>query len=523
MLRQQISYVPDLPIVKDFKNTNLTDVVTPIKVKNFEQMLRHYGYDRGKTEYLIDGFTNGFDMGYRGPTIRQDYSRNIPFSVGDSFELWDKIMKEVQLGRYAGPFESPPYTNFMQSPVGLVPKAGNKTRLIFHLSYNFSEENKSFNHFTEEKFCTVKYRDLDYAIKTCLELINNSDNCFQGLFLAKSDLTSAFRILPGLKEQWKWLLLKAEHPLTGRTLYFVDKNIPFGASASCFLFTAFSDSLKFLVEAITGKHYQVTNYLDDFLFVETSRIECNRLVQSFITLCTDIGCPIAHDKTEWADQIITFLGILIDGKNLVLSIPEEKRNKALAMLRSAVDKSKLIVKDIQKLTGTLNFLNKALIPGRAFSRRMYNKLTGFQTKNDKKLKYFHHVTLDSEFLNDCRMWIYFLSMPNSVSLCRPFLDILGIRTATELDFYTDASASKKKGGFGCFFSGRWNHGMWEPNFVEVHNPSIEYLELYALCVGIFTWSDHFQNQRIIIFCDNMSVVNMVNQTSSKCKNCMVLI
>ena len=50
-------------------------------------------------------------------------------------------MKEVQLKRFAGPYTKPhlPLENVVQSPLGLVPKAGNKTRLIFHLSYNFVE------------------------------------------------------------------------------------------------------------------------------------------------------------------------------------------------------------------------------------------------------------------------------------------------------------------------------------------------------------------------------------------------
>ena len=52
-------------------------------------------------------------------------------------------MKEVSLGRIAGPFEKIPFTNFMQSPIGLVPKTGGKTHLIFHLSFNFKKKAKA--------------------------------------------------------------------------------------------------------------------------------------------------------------------------------------------------------------------------------------------------------------------------------------------------------------------------------------------------------------------------------------------
>ena len=81
-------------------------------------------------------------------------------------------MKEVKLGHYAGPFfGQPPFENFMQSPIGLVPKAGGQTRLIFHLSYNFSESDKSFNFHTPDHLCSVKYNDLDHAVANCLKLL----------------------------------------------------------------------------------------------------------------------------------------------------------------------------------------------------------------------------------------------------------------------------------------------------------------------------------------------------------------
>ena len=77
-------------------------------------------------------------------------------------------MKEVELGRYAGPFNFIPYTEYIQSPIGLVPKAGNKTRLIFHLSYDFGPElhHKIVNFFMPDEFCSVKYKDLDYAVRS---------------------------------------------------------------------------------------------------------------------------------------------------------------------------------------------------------------------------------------------------------------------------------------------------------------------------------------------------------------------
>ena len=115
--------------------------------------------------------------------------------------MWEKLMKEVKNKRTAGPFPEINFKNFIQSPIGLVPKSGNKTRLIFHLSYKFSDEFDSVNHYIPPEMCTVKYNDLDYAVTSSLKLLDKlcldqtNTFSFEGLYYAKSDLVSAFRIL----------------------------------------------------------------------------------------------------------------------------------------------------------------------------------------------------------------------------------------------------------------------------------------------------------------------------------------
>ena len=151
---------------------NIHDIVTPIDVNKYEEYLGISGFSPSASTRLVYGFRNGFDIGYRGSLNRKHLSKNIPIRVGSPAEMWDKLLKEVKLRRYASPFKSIPYQNFVQSPISLVPKAGNKTRLIFHLSYDFGkqEEEKSINYHTPDDLCMVKYRDIDYAIRSCLHI-----------------------------------------------------------------------------------------------------------------------------------------------------------------------------------------------------------------------------------------------------------------------------------------------------------------------------------------------------------------
>ena len=335
---------------------------------------------------------------------------------------------------------------------------------------------------------------------------------------------SAFRILPLKRNCYRLLILKANHPVTGELSYFVEKNLPFGHSISCSHFQHFSNCLKHILEYINGAQGATVNYLDDFLFLHPTAQGCNTLVRLFLNLCEKIGVPVAMEKTVWASNVITFLGMELNRVDMKMTILEEKRRKALNRLLMFEDKKKATVNQLEKLTGLLNFLNKAIVPGRAFTRQMYAKIN--KTIEKRNLRKHHHITIDQEFRQDCTMWRTFLTSPKELllgKLSRPFIDLYEpSKTAEMLFFYSDATANPEL-GFGVIFDSEWLFQQWDKEFILNINPSIEFLELYALCVGIFTWSHKLENRRFTIFCDNTATRDIVNQYSSGCKYSMILI
>ena len=489
-----------------------------------------------ETKFFIDGLKNGFRIGYEGPRNVTRESKNIPFRQGicNKEDLWEKMMKEIKLKRFAGPFHKDelPFENYIQSPLGLVPKGEDQTRLIFHLSYEFGSEGSSINANTPREACSVKYKDLNYAMKVCLKILAEEGE--EVIFwFTKSDLKSAFRLLRICPQDWNLLTMKVEDPLTGETFYFFDKCLPFGVSISCSHFQRFSDGLRHIFEFITDTLGKIPNYLDGFLFIAICRLRCNYLVQHFLKLCEELNIPVSLDKTEWASTLMTFLGILLDGKNRCLNIPEDMRKRALELLQVMKEKKSAKVIQLQQLAGLLNFLNKAIVPGRAFTRHMYAKFSGFVKINSAHnrshqeaqpfLKQHHHIKLNREFKEDCAMWIDFLNQKDTrLAVLRPFADLSDDRNAVSLQFFSDASLSVKK-GFGCYYDKEYTLSVWDPTFIVNMKPSIMYLELYTLCVAVFTWSNKLRNRRVIIACDNTAVVDIVNNLSSSCKNGMFLI
>ena len=111
---------------------------------------------------------------------------------------------------------------------------------------------------------------------------------------------------------------------------------------------------------------------------------------------------------------------------------------------------------------------------------------------------------------------------NLLNICRPFIDFRATEFADTLDFYSDASLVKTL-GYGAVFQHHWLYGVWGEDFIENNSPSIEFLELYTLCAAVLTWGEILTNVRIVIFCDNEAVVNIVNNMTSKCTRCMNLV
>ena len=463
------------------------------------------GYDKHKTNYLIRGFTKGFSLEYKGPVKVKKNSPNLKLTVGSPTDLWNKIMVEVKAKRYAGPFKKVPYKYYIQSPVGLVPKdKGKKTRLIFHLSY--PKTGQSVNSCIPEEKCTVKYPDFMDAVELCMK---EGESCF----CAKSDMSMAFRNVPMNKKSWCYLILKATHPVTGEMFYFVDKCLPFGASISCAIFQAFSESIAYLVTFRT--HRPLVNYLDDFFFAALCKAVCDEQVQVFLEICGKICFPVSLEKTYWGSQLLTFLGLLIDTINQKICIPLDKLSKAFELLEYVLNKrnKKITLHNLQKLTGFLNFLCRCVMPGRTFIRRLYSL-----GANDKLLPH-HHIRITAECRMDMQIWMKFLHDP--MISCRPFINCFQ-QTAEDIDMYSDASGAIDK-GYGAYCAHRWSVKAWDEEWMRVEKPSIEYLELYAVTVAIMLWIKDFKNSTILLHCDNDSVCKMINKSSSSCKNCMVLL
>ena len=176
---------------------------------------------------------------------------------------------------------------------------------------------------------------------------------------------------------------------------------------------------------------------------------------------------------------------------------------------------KTMVKQLQNVCSFLNFIGRCILPGRAFTRRLY-----MQLQNTQHLKQHHHLRITQEMRDDLTMWKEFIDHPSIY--CRGFMDFSKTWEAAEICMYSDASKNPNL-GFSGICGDSWMYKQWDPSFIMRDDPSIEYLELYAVLTTTLNWLHRFKNKRIILFCDNQSVVYMINNMTSSCKNCLCLI
>lgn len=295
----EISQIQEVPIHHTKLNNQQSPqanklVVTPVKVNVLGQFLE--GYDDHLKTFLYEGFKQGFKIQYQGPR-QQRFCKNLLSVQQHENIVAEKLQKEVSLGRIAGPFNFLPFSNLHCSPIGIVPKKEiNEFRLIHHLSY---PDGASINDFIPDELCSVSYTTVDDAITQIKKL---GKSCL----LAKTDIASAFRILPVHPD---------DHELLGiqfNGYFYYDKCLPMGCSISCSIFETFSTALQWIACTKFGVPTML-HILDDFLFLgKPDSSICKLALHQFMSMCDVLGVPIKGEKTEGPSTTLIFLGIELD-------------------------------------------------------------------------------------------------------------------------------------------------------------------------------------------------------------------
>ena len=387
------------------KNTLDGTVITAKKSINTDALKAGLSQhpDKDFVDRVVEYSVKGVPIFYEGPRLRR-ISPNWPSAYKYSDSVVASISKNIAQGRMAGPFPSPPFKNFVGSPMGAFPKKRSdrkKIRVIHDLSW---PPGSSVNDGIQDENCHVQYMTVD-------DVVHQLHSLGRGALVAKLDLKDAFHHICVRPEDWELLGSSFETTdLQGNSTvqYFVSMVLPFGLRSSPKQFSEFAKANK-LIMLYNGASY-VDNYLDDYITAgHPNSDECATNLSIMLETCNDVGFEINPDKIEPPTTMIEFLGIIMDTVKWELRISEQRLTDILMELEQWLGRKKATKRELLSLIGKLSFISRVVRPGRTFIRRIINL--------SKKAKHLHHrLKLTKSCRSDIEWWLDYLPTWNGVGM-----------------------------------------------------------------------------------------------------------
>ena len=204
-----------------------------------------------------------------------------------------------------------------------------------------------------------------------------------------------------------------------------------------------------------------------------------------------LGLPISKSKLFPPAQIVPCLGININLVTGTLEVPQDK----LALVHSKCIKWHTAVKatknQLQSLVGSLIYIHKCVKAARLFVNRILDVLRAAPDRG--------YIMLDDGFRKDVSWFVKFLKRFNgSVYFFKQL--VLPCN-----NLYLDASLT----GIG----GNWGSKVFACKIADLSHIgdhfTIVHFEMLNILVAMRLWKDSLANKSIILYCDNLAVVNVL--------------
>ena len=454
--------------------------------------------NREFADKLIKYIDEGVPLLYEGPLLDQTFP-NWDSCLELKQDVEKSMLFDISKSWKVGPFPTQPFSHFVSSPMGAFAKPSTtaehnkKIRVIHDLSWPLGG---SVNSHIPEQLCSVQY----VTINSAVDIVKKKG---VGCLMAKLDLEHAYKQIGVRPSDWHLLGTTWVND-SGQTDYYFDTVLPFGGRSSASLFNSFADGIEFIMKRNGAS--SVIHYLDDlFTAGEPDTTACQRNMTVMLDTCDALGVAVNPRKIVGPATVLEFLGIIIDSNLMELRISPERLKSIKAELLWWMGRKTGTKRALLSLIGKLVFISRVIQPGRTFLRRLITLSMRIKQLN-------HKVKLNNMARADVQWWLACVDKWNGRSV---FLDDLWT-TSADIGLYTDASGC----GIGGVFRDLWFAQHLTP---AQQQRSIAWKELYAVVVACRRWGAHFKGQRILLHCDNQSVVAIVNSGTSKCELIMTLV
>ena len=370
-----------------------------------------------------------------------------------------------------GPFDSHPFDNIHFSPLLVRPKPNGKHRVIVDMSW---PRGGGVNACVPDDKLDCLHIKLAYP--TIDNLVAQISKIGPHALLYKVDLQRAYRNLRVDPLDYPALGLKWDEKI------YVDVALAFGFKGGASFCQLCTDAVTYLMST---QNYWVMSYLDDIIGVDVP-VKAHKAYYSMLNLLEQLGLPVNRDKISAPVLKLVCLGIQVDTRTGVLSIPQEKLCKIKNLCDQWQNKTFTTRNQLQKLLGHLIYISRCIKPARLFVNRMLQLLRSIPSNNTKNL--------DLGFFRDLRWFTTFLDNFNgSVEM-----HLTGV--APHYNVHMDACLK----GMGAICN---NMVYYTPICASLQKLChITQLEVTNALIVLRTWGLTFKNKYVIIWCDNKAVV-----------------
>lgn len=408
------------------------------------------------------------------------------------------IAKELNLGRYSGPFSSSDLFlnigHFRTAPLGVVPKPNSTSfRIIQDLSFPRNDPNiLSVNSEINSSDFPCEWG----TFAQCYFLVASAP---PGTQVSVFDVDSAYRNIPIAPSEQTHFCVSWDNSI------YVDHCVAFGSASSAGLFGRVADAFVAIIKARGAQ--DILKWVDDIIFFRYPSNSQQPYSYSFdSTLVFDtaafLGLPWSLPKFSDFSTSFTYLGFLWNIPGRIVQIPPAKKVKFANRCRPWLDDKKRTLKEAQQLLGSLNHCCLVL----RSARTKLHSLRSFACRFPPSSSPFLSLTVPSNLRSDIEWWITCFST-----------SFLGSRIAVPppalpLPIFVDASTAW---GIGVLINGKWAAWRILPGTLQ-DGRAIGWAEMVAVELAVsLLCSVHPRNSHFLLHSDNQGVIGAITSCFSR--------
>lgn len=471
------------------------EVACEMDIEAWEKALQRAGlFEEFKD--VLEGFVKGFDQGIPDHTIGNLSSYTPPnhscARLADK-DIRSSIALELKAGRMFGPFTKGQISSmvpfFGTSPMGAVINGDGSLRAINDLSFPRNDTSvPSVNSFVDPKKFATTWDDF----KRVSAFFRSTKD---PLLLAIFDWYKAYRQIPTLKSQWRYLMI-----LDPDGMILVDTRISFGGVAGCGSFGRPADAWKLVMLA---EHDLVTifRWVDDNLFVK--RVASSTSMADIVRRSQELGVITNEKKCSDFKYEQKFIGFIWDGFNKTVRLPDNKLQERLAQIEEFLTEHQKFSRDqVEVLAGRLTHVSCLLPQLRCYLNSLYRWIHSWVHLYSKQL-------LPVDARDDLLFWRFTLSSFKNSRL-------IASAEPKDIQWVGDASTSF---GIGVLIGENWSQFRLKEGWEMTRGvkKGIAWLETVAIRLGLLMLLKMGvrPGQNIVVWTDNTTSESTIRKRKSR--------